>query len=97
MAGIIVLTIGICAPDSITIANMESPKGQAQKAMLDDLHKKKIDMANEILVLNVDGYVGKSTRSEIAYAIRTNKPVKWLYPDKDKPVGWLYPDKLVAK
>lgn len=36
--------------------------------MLDDMHKRKIDMADEIYVINVGGYIGESTRSEIEYA-----------------------------
>ena len=48
------------------------------KAMLDDMHKRKIDMADEIFVINVDGYIGESTRSEIDYAIGTGKVVRYL-------------------
>ena len=48
------------------------------KAMLDDMHKRKIDMADEIFVINVDGYIGESTRSEIEYAKRTGKAVRYL-------------------
>ena len=48
------------------------------KEMLDDMHKRKIDMADEIYVINVDGYIGESTRSEIEYAIATGKPVCYL-------------------
>jgi hypothetical protein len=48
------------------------------KMMLDDMHKRKIDLADEIFVINVGGYVGSSTRSEIEYAKITNKPVKFL-------------------
>jgi len=81
MAGIIVLSIGIAAPDSMVLAHPDSEQGKAQKEMLDALHKRKIDLAHEILVLNVDGYIGSSTRSEIEYAISCNKPVKWLFPD----------------
>ena len=81
MAGIIVLSIGIAAPDSIILANPETPQGKAQKELLDHLHKRKIDHSNEILVLNVDGYIGESTKSEIEYAQTTNKPVRWLYPN----------------
>ncbi len=46
--------------------------------MLDDMHKRKIDMADEIFVINVGGYVGDSTRSEIAYAEAHGKPVRYL-------------------
>ena len=45
------------------------------KEMLDDMHKRKIDMADEIFVINVGGYIGSSTRSEIDYAIAAGKPV----------------------
>ena len=48
------------------------------KTMLDDMHKRKIDMADEIFVVNEKGYIGRSTASEIMYAKSTNKPVKYL-------------------
>jgi hypothetical protein len=48
------------------------------KPMLDDMHKRKIDLADEIFVINVGGYIGSSTRSEIEHAITTNKPVYYL-------------------
>ena len=46
--------------------------------MLDDMHKRKIDMADEIFVVNVGGYIGSSTRSEINYALAAGKPVCYL-------------------
>ena len=46
--------------------------------MLDDMHKRKIDMADEIYVINVGGYVGESTRSEIEYAKANGKTVGYL-------------------
>ena len=48
------------------------------KVMLDDMHKRKIDLADEIFVINAGGYIGSSTRSEIEYAISTDKPVNYL-------------------
>ena len=48
------------------------------KEMLDDMHKRKIDMADEIFVINVGGYIGSSTRSEIEYATATGKTVSYL-------------------
>ena len=51
---------------------------EGTKAMLDDMHKRKIDMADEIFVINVGGYIGSSTRSEIEYAYATGKPVRYL-------------------
>lgn len=50
------------------------------KEMLDDMHKRKIDMADEIYVINVGGYIGASTRSEIEYAKATGKAVRYLEP-----------------
>jgi hypothetical protein len=47
-------------------------------ARLDELHLRKIDLADEILVLNVGGYVGESTWREIAYARSQGKPIRWL-------------------
>lgn len=48
------------------------------KIMLDDMHKRKIDMADEIFVINKSGYIGESTKSEIEYAIKTGKKVNYL-------------------
>lgn len=48
------------------------------KEMLDDMHLRKIDMADEIFVINVEGYIGASTQKEIAYAKRTGKAVRYL-------------------
>ena len=48
------------------------------KEMLDDMHLRKIDLADEIFVINVGGYIGESTRREIAYAKKTGKPVRYL-------------------
>ncbi len=51
---------------------------EGTKKMLDDMHKRKIDMADEIFVINVDGYIGASTRSEIEYAEKHRKTVRYL-------------------
>lgn len=53
---------------------------EGTKEMLDDMHKRKIDMADAIFVINKDGYVGSSTRSEIEYAKSTNKEVLYMEP-----------------
>ena len=46
--------------------------------MLDDMHKRKIDMADEIYVINVNGYIGDSTKSEIEYAKSKMIPINYL-------------------
>ena len=51
------------------------------KEMLDDMHLRKIDMADEIFVINVGGYIGESTKREIAYAEKTGKKVNYLEND----------------
>ena len=48
------------------------------KKMLDDMHLRKIDMADEIYVINVGGYIGTSTKKEIEYAKRSGKTVRYL-------------------
>ena len=73
LAGKIVLSVG-CSDKS----DDELRITEEQKGMLDELHKRKIDLADEVLVLNVCGYIGSSTRSEIAYALEHGKPVRYL-------------------
>ena len=50
-----------------------------QKVMLDDIHKRKIDMADFIVVINKNGYIGESTRSEIEYAQKQHKEIHYVY------------------
>ncbi|MSA02229.1 hypothetical protein GKG47_09280 [Lactonifactor sp. BIOML-A3] len=54
---------------------------EATKDMLDDMHKRKIDMADEIFVINKNGYIGSSTRSEIEYAKSKQIPITYLEPE----------------
>lgn len=54
---------------------------EEQKVMLDDIHKRKIDMADAIYVINKDGYIGQSTRSEIQYALRLGKQIIYMEDD----------------
>ncbi len=77
LAGRIVLSIGC---DTKTDEALEALGVLADEAkdQLDELHKRKIDLADEILVLNVDDYIGKSTRSELEYARAKGKRVRWL-------------------
>ena len=48
------------------------------KEQLDELHLRKIDLCNEIFVINQDGYIGESTRNEIEYGKKLGKPIKYL-------------------
>ena len=57
---------------------------EGAKEMLDDIHRRKIDMADEIFVINVGGYIGSSTRSEIEYAKAAGKAVRYLESANDE-------------
>ena len=74
LAGNIVISVGCFghAGDTFT---------EEQKVMLDDIHKRKIDMADAIYVINKDGYIGASTRSEIQYAMRLGKQIIFMEDD----------------
>jgi len=48
------------------------------KEHLDELHLRKIDLSDKIMVINVNGYIGDSTRREIEYALKLGKPVEYL-------------------
>ncbi len=80
LEGNIVISVGLFghSGDSEVWENMDEGTLTATKEMLDDMHKRKIDMADSIYVINVDGYIGDSTRSEIAYAEATGKKVEYL-------------------
>lgn len=50
------------------------------KEMLDDMHKRKIDMSDAIMVIDVDGYIGESTKKEMEYAKKQGKSI-FFYSD----------------
>jgi hypothetical protein len=79
LAGVIVLSIGCDTKSDADLGIVAGDLAPA-KAALDELHKRKIDLADEVLVLNVGGYVGESTRSEIEYAEKIGRPVRYLEP-----------------
>lgn len=58
---------------------------EGTKEMLDDMHLRKIDMADEIFVINVGGYIGSSTRREIEYARARGKRVVFLEEGQGSP------------
>ena len=74
LAGNLVISLGVWghAGDTFT---------EEQKVMLDDIHKRKIDMADAIYVINKDGYIGASTKSEIKYAHQHNKQIIYMEDD----------------
>jgi hypothetical protein len=80
LAGRIVLSIGCDTKSDAELASVGITFDQALKDRLDELHKRKIDLADRVLVLNVGGYIGDSTRSEIEYAEKLGKRVDYLEP-----------------
>lgn len=84
LAGNIVISVGLFghSGDNEVWENMDEGTLTRTKEMLDDMHKRKIDMADEIYVINVGGYIGSSTRSEIEYALSTGKTVYCLEEQK---------------
>ena len=80
LEGNIVISVGLFghSGDNEVWENMDAGTLTRTKEMLDDMHKRKIDMSDEIYVINVGGYIGTSTQLEIDYAIATGKAVRYL-------------------
>jgi uncharacterized protein YkuJ len=74
----------------ISVAFFEQTEGfeitEEQAELLGDLHFRKIDISDEIFVIDVNGYIGNSTRNEIEYAGKTGKTIRY-YSDGEIP--WL--------
>ena len=73
LAGNIVISVGLFGH-----SGDDEVWTKGTKEMLDDMHKRKIDMADGIYVINVGGYIGESTRSEIEYARSRGKTIEYL-------------------
>ncbi len=74
LKGRIVLTLAVfCQADG-------DPLADEQVTMLRHLHRHKIKMSDEIFIVNVDGYIGESTRKEIEFAKANNKRIEYLVP-----------------
>lgn len=80
LKGNIVISVGLFghSGDNEVWDGMDEGMRSKTKEMLDDMHKRKIDMSDEIFVINVGGYIGSSTRSEIEYAQAAGKEVHYL-------------------
>jgi hypothetical protein len=79
LAGKIVLSIGAASgSDNDHFAHLTPQEFQRVKGELDALHLHKIALADEVLVLNCQGYIGSSTAREIKYAQSLGKPIRYL-------------------
>lgn len=78
MAGKIVLSVGFYPHTQKQAHGEDVGCTPEQKQALDELHLRKIDLADEVFVLNVGGYVGESTSREIRYAVEKGRRLRWL-------------------
>lgn len=86
LAGNIVISVGLFGH-----SGDDEVRAEGTKEMLDDMHKRKIDMADGIYVINVNGYIGSSTRSEIEYAMANGKEVFYLNPVEERSANSVIP------
>lgn len=96
LAGRIVLTIGCDTMSDADLAAVQALGGDPAeaKARLDVLHRRKIDLSDEVLILNQDGYIGESTSGELMYAVDAGKLVRWWecpFPAERLPAGAVQP------
>jgi len=78
------ITLSWCAlPDSYPRGKDRNHIGDQEgiKEIVDELHMRKIDIADEVLILNVGGYIGESTQNELDYAREKGKPIRFLEPE----------------
>ena len=66
----------------------KEPLYSDEKEILDEIHKRKIDLANEIFVVDIDGYIGSSTQGEIEYAKSKGKDVRYLSTETTEFEKW---------
>ena len=80
LEGKIVLSIELVSPQT----EREDPQHSnfKVKRSLDELHLRKIDLADEVMILNVGWYIGESTRNELNYALKLGKPIIYLEGEK---------------
>jgi len=103
--GQIVLSVGVCKHADGDGAHGAEALGQDVADKLDELHLRKIDLADWVLVLNVGAYYGDSTAKEVAYAKSIGKPLEFLvkhlpiapYPPDDSRVAWDVVDLLARR
>jgi dienelactone hydrolase len=81
LAGRIVLAPGV-------FIHTGDPVTDAEKSALDELHLRKIDLADSVVVINLGGYIGESTRREITYARGHGKLVSFLVDATGTPRAW---------
>ncbi len=84
MLGNVVISLGLFGhadqPTGAKFLTSDGNEATPEKQLLDKLHYRKIDLSDAILVINVGGYIGSSTKREIAYAESLGKQVEYMFP-----------------
>lgn len=87
MSGHVVISLGLFGhadePTGARFLTSDGDETRPEKTALDQLHFRKIDLADAIFVVNVGGYIGSSTKREIEYARSRGKAVEWMFPTND--------------
>lgn len=81
LSGNIVLSIGANTKEAELFASLSWKERMFLKRALDRLHFKKIEIADEVLILNAGSYIGLSTCDELFYALALNKKIRFIYRD----------------
>lgn len=76
--GAIVLSMTLLPSNYPSVQVDHQAEFEGIKDKMDELHMRKIELADEVIIINVNGYIGESTRNEINYATKTGKPIKYL-------------------
>jgi hypothetical protein len=101
LLGRVVISVGMLGhadePSGARFLTSDGDEKTPEKQGLDQLHFRKIDLSDGIYVVNPAGYIGSSTRREIAYAVRQGKTVEWMFPECAEPAPsdghpWEAPD-----
>jgi hypothetical protein len=81
LKGKIVLSIAnVASSDDELFAQLSQIEREHITNALDELHFRKIELADEVFIVNKGGYVGESTKRELEYAQRLEKKIRWLEP-----------------
>ena len=76
LSGYVVLSVGLFGHADNKFGTVITDE---VKALLDDMHKQKIEMADFIYIINKNNYIGESTLKELEYAKSLSKPIKYMY------------------
>lgn len=76
--GFIALGLHLLPANYPGVAPDHQAEAEGVKEHFDNLHLRKIDLADEVFVVNKNGYIGESTKREILYALKHRKPIKYL-------------------